>query len=84
MTDITKTSNFTGFDSQQDVETYITNVDKDLRTLFDYLTRLPKTYSQADEPTLATGDWAFWKDTDDSKFYLLKNIDGTQKKVELT
>lgn len=42
-------------------------------------------YEQSAEPTLSdNGTACFWKDTDDSKVYLVfKNSDG-QKKVELT
>lgn len=44
-----------------------------------------KYYEQATEPTVASdGNAVFWKDTDDSKVYLVfRNSDG-QKKVELT
>ncbi len=44
-----------------------------------------KYYEQAGEPTVATdGNAVLWKDTDDSRVYLVfKNSDG-QKKVELT
>lgn len=42
-------------------------------------------YEQATEPTIVSeGNAVLWKDTDDSKVYLVfKNSDG-QKKVELT
>jgi hypothetical protein len=44
----------------------------------------PKIYSQATEPNIPNDTMAFWKDTDDSKYYLILDIGGTQKKVELT
>lgn len=83
MSKIAKSSNWLNSDKQK-IEDYITNADKDLRTLFDYLARFPKTYIQSAEPTIPSDEMAFWKDSDDNKFYLIKNIDGTQKKVELT
>jgi len=43
----------------------------------------PKIYSQADEPDIANDSTAFWTDTDDSKYYLILDIGGTQKRVEL-
>lgn len=44
----------------------------------------PRIYSQAAEPDIAANSMAFWKDTDDSKYYLILDIAGTQKKFELT
>ena len=44
----------------------------------------PKIYSQATEPDIPNDTMAFWTDTDDSKYYLILDISGTQKKVELT
>lgn len=44
----------------------------------------PRIYSQAAEPDIGANSMAFWKDTDDSKYYLILDIAGTQKKVELT
>jgi hypothetical protein len=43
----------------------------------------PKIYSQADEPDIGNNTTAFWTDTDDGKYYLILDIGGTQKKVEL-
>jgi hypothetical protein len=87
MSKLAKTSNFTGFksfDIQKELQTYLTNIDRDLRNIIDYVNRIPKTYIQSAEPTIPSDTFSFWKDTDDSKFYLLVNIDGAQKKVELT
>jgi hypothetical protein len=44
----------------------------------------PKIYTQATEPDIPNDTMAFWKDSDDSKYYLILDIGGTQKKVELT
>lgn len=44
----------------------------------------PKIYSQATEPDIPNDSMAFWKDTDDNKFYIILDIGGTQKKTELT
>lgn len=77
-----KLSKFSGQTS--DIKEYATQVDKDLVNIFEYLLRFPKIYQQSAEPTIGTNEMAFWKDTDDSKFYLLMNIAGDQKKVELT
>ena len=65
-------------------EQYIRDVDSDLSTIFNYLRSYPRVYTQSAEPTLADDTWAFWKDSDNSKFYLLLNIAGDQKKVELS
>jgi hypothetical protein len=44
----------------------------------------PKIYTQSTEPNIANDSYAFWKDSDDSKYYLILDIGGTQKKLELT
>jgi len=69
---------------QRDSEQILSNIDQDLRNIFSYLEKFPRVYTQSAEPTLSNDDWGFWKDTDNSKFYLILNIAGTQKKVELT
>ncbi len=43
----------------------------------------PKIYSQAGEPNIANDSYAFWTDTDDGKYYLILDIGGAQKKIEL-
>lgn len=78
-----KKSNFMGFSIAKQ-NNYIKDVDDDLNSIFSYLDRFPRVYQQSTEPSLADDTWSFWKDTDDSKYYLLLNISGTQKKVELT
>lgn len=70
--------------SGKNYESFARNVDKDLKTICDYLNNFPRVYIQATEPTLANDTWCFWKDSDDSKFYLVLDIAGIQKKVELT
>lgn len=83
MPKIHKLSNLTGNQIQK-LNDFVILLDRDVANIIDYIGRTPKTYIQADEPTIESDSFAFWKDTDDSKFYLLKNIGGDQKKVELT
>lgn len=78
-----KKSNFVGFDVQQP-DKYLRDVDLDLRTLFRFSSDNPRMYEQSTEPTLADDTWAFWRDSDDSKFYLILRIGSVQKTVELT
>lgn len=66
------------------VDNYISDADKDLKNIFSYLSIFPVTITQSTEPTLTEGSFGFWKDSDDSKTYLILNIGGTQTKVELT
>ncbi len=77
-----KQSNLVGF-KIADVLTYVRQLDRDVTQLTQYINRFPKTYIQSTEPTIPNDSFAFWKDTDDGKFYLIKDIGGTQKKVEL-
>ena len=78
-----KKSNFMGFKHSK-IENYVKDIDDDLNSIFSYLDRFPRIYTQSTEPTLANDTWAFWKDSDDSKYYLILNIAGVQKKEELT
>lgn len=43
----------------------------------------PKIYSQSTEPNIANDSYAFWTDTDNGKYYLVLDIGGAQKKIEL-
>lgn len=70
--------------ARKDDTNYKRDVDSDLSTIFNFLGNYPRVYTQSAEPSLSNDTWGFWKDSDDSKFYLLLNIAGTQKKVELT
>ena len=78
-----KTSNYASFKISK-VEDYIKNIDRDLQQMFTYINTFPPLYTQGTEPTIGTDAVAFWKDSDDGKYYLIKDIAGTQKKVELT
>ena len=78
-----KLSNFVRFNHSKP-EDYIKDADGDLKNLFNHISVTPRIYQQSAEPTLSTNEFAFWKDTDDSKFYLCLNINGDQKTVELT
>ncbi len=80
-----KLSNFNlqSLDNSRKVKQYITALDNDVFNIVQYLDRFPRMFTQSAEPTLQRNTFGFWKDSDDSKFYLLLNIAGTQKKVEL-
>lgn len=78
-----KTSNYTGGDLQN-IQSHIRSVDSDLRRIVTYLNTFPRVFRQSTEPTVGTDGMAFWKDTDNGKIYWIKDVDGTQKKVELT
>ncbi len=43
----------------------------------------PKIYVSSSEPDLGNDSYAFWKDTVTSKYYLLLDVGGEQRKVEL-
>lgn len=43
----------------------------------------PKIYIQPSEPDLENDSYAFWKDVNTGKYYLLVDIGGIQKRVEL-
>ena len=79
-----KQSSYTGVKDLGQMVNYIKTVDKDLQNLFTYLDRFPRFFTQSAQPTLQRNTFGFWKDQDDSKFYLIANIAGTAKKVELT
>lgn len=44
----------------------------------------PRIYRQSAEPGILDNSVGFWIDTDDNKNYIIMNIEGTQKKIELT
>ena len=81
---IKKQSNFISIEDQKDLESYIRTVDRDLFNLFSYLDRFPRMFEQSSEPTIQRNTFAFWRDTDDGKIYLITNISANQKKIELT
>ena len=78
-----KMSHFISMDEQQ-IDLYLRTLDKDLQRIVQYLNIFPRVYTQSAQPTIATDSMAFWKDSDDNKFYLLKDIAGVTKKIELT
>lgn len=79
---IFKTSNLT--DSKEITKEYVVDLDKDVFEVFQYIQKTPRFYSQTTEPSLLSNDFAFWYDSDDNKYYLVVDFNGTQKKVELT
>lgn len=68
----------------QETRDYLVDADKDIQNVVNYIINFPKVYILAAIPTIPNDTIAFCKTTGDGKFYLLCNIDGTQKKVELT
>ena len=83
MTKPVKLSNFVGADNQ-DIEEHARTVDKDLKNIITYLSVFPRFFTAVAEPTLNTNEFGFWLDSGTSKYYLIMNLNGTQKKVELT
>jgi hypothetical protein len=43
----------------------------------------PKIFSQSTEPDIPNNSTAFWVDSDDQRTFLLLDVQGTQKKLEL-
>lgn len=78
-----KQSNITRLDKPEVLKNYIRSVDRDIFNLFTYLDRFPRRFEQSAEPTIQRNTHAFWRDTDNEKFYLLLDFNGTTKKVEL-
>lgn len=78
-----KLSNFIKGNDEKMMDSYIRTVDNDLQRLFTYLDTFPRQFEQGTQPTIQRNTFAFWKDTDDDKYYLLCDINGTTKKVEL-
>ena len=58
-----KQSNFVGI-NKTEPSIFFSDIDKDLKSLFNYLQRNPRFYSQNNEPTLGTNEFAFWADLD--------------------
>jgi hypothetical protein len=69
---------------KQEVKDYLVDADKDIQNLVNYMVNFPKVYILASVPSIPSDTIAFCKTTGDGKFYLLCNIGGAQKKVELT
>ena len=79
-----KLSNLLDVTEKEQLKQYITAIDNDVFNITQYLDKFPRMFTQSTEPTIQRNTFAFWKDSDDSKFYLLLNVAGTTKKVELT
>ncbi len=78
-----KLSNFTGLQNEEKLKQYITSLDGDVFNIVQYLDRFPRVFEQAGEPTLQRNTFSFWSDSANTKMYLIANISGGQKKVEL-
>ena len=79
-----KLSSLTNLQDLERLRQYLKDLDKDIQNIITYLDRFPRAFEQSAQPTIQRNTHAFWRDTDDGKFYLLKNFGGTTKKVELT
>ena len=77
-----KISNLTTFEEDK-LQQYIKVVDKDIFNVFQYLDTFPRYFEQAAEPTIQRNTFSFWSDSANTKMYLLCNISGGQKKIEL-
>ncbi len=71
-------------DSLEKVIEYLSDLDNDVFNITTYLDTFPRSFEQSAQPTIQRNTFAFWRDLDDEKFYLLKDFRGTTKKVELT
>ena len=78
-----KKSKLVGFD-QEKLRQYLVDLDRDIFNLFQYSMHFPRVYIQLLVPTIPNDTIALWKDTTANKYYWIINIDGVQKKVELT
>jgi len=79
-----KISNFTGDFETQPPEAWARDVNKDLERVSTYLDTFPRLFEAAAQPSIQRNTLAMWHDTGTGKFYLMMNIGGTTKKVELT
>ena len=81
-----KISNFSIIDLKDEskVRQYIKALDNDVFSIVQYLDKFPRFFEQATEPTIQRNTFSFWSDNANTKMYLLANISGGQKKVELT
>lgn len=79
-----KLSNMVNIGNLKQMVQYLTTLDKDMFRLIEYLDRFPRMFYQSAQPDIQNDTFAFWEDSDDSKFYLLWNRAGVTKKVELT
>ena len=73
-----------GNQAKDRLKQYAIDLDRDIFNLFQYVMNFPKVYSQNTIPTIPNDTIALWHDTLNAKYYWIVNIDGTQKKVELT
>ena len=79
-----KKSKLVGFE-QEKLQQYIVDLDRDVFNLFQYSIHFPRVYIQTTAPTIPNDTIALWHDSSvANKYYWLINIDGVQKKVELT
>jgi hypothetical protein len=78
-----KKSKLVGFE-QDKLKQYIIDLDRDVFNLFQYEMNFPRVYIQLTVPTIPNDTIALWHDTTANKYYWLINIDGVQKKSELT
>lgn len=80
-----KLSNFNvlDFSDMEKVKNYLNNLDRDMANIFIYLDRFPRFFEQGTQPTIQRNTFSFWSDSSVVKLYLLCNLAGGTKKVEL-
>lgn len=61
---------------------YVGALDRDVGNAIEYLDTFPREFTQSAQPSIQRNTFAFWKDSDDSKFYLMKDFAGTTKKID--
>lgn len=79
-----KLSNLTGFKEIKELKNYLVGLDGDIRNIVEYLDRFPRFFEQAGQPAIQRNTFTFWSDSANTKMYLLCNISGGTKKIELT
>jgi len=71
------------FTDETKVRQYIASLDQDIFNIVQYLDRFPRFFEQATEPTIQRNTFAFWSSSGASNIFLIANISGGQKRVQL-
>ena len=79
-----KYSNLIDTEDIEKLKEYLKVLDKDVANLFNYLDRFPRFFEQGTQPTIQRNTFSFWSNSAASEMYLLGNISGGTKKVQLT
>lgn len=80
-----KLSNLTSgvFTNANQLKKYITDLDKDIFNIVTYLDRFPRSFDQVALPTLQRNTFGFFHSSAASQVWLLSDVSGTAKKVQL-